>query len=469
MSKINKNRKLGSKILLSSLSVPALVSSVQQTNANAAGWFSNIISGASKAYNSVKKSAGEGFSQAEKSVSEAYNQVKNTVKSFLVIHEHLNKKRERSLSELGELVADTIKAKKSVSEAYNQVKDSVKYFLYTDQDRINEDKKTKKLSALGEFIADNIEGSYEMYTYFKNVITGNKDENFGLTNKESWASFIENLADLNLSNVSFFKNGLETIYYKNDATSVKIKSKDGNSVIEIKYNEENKIPKYTLTNYKKAEQSSDEKIKDEKTEKISDEKTKDKKTKSISDKDEETELIKDTKTLMKEIKKILKQTNPQIKVYTEAYNNNPKSLKDIKFSKYDKATEEEWKSFVNKLEKGEKVSTASLHDANGYFSSIDKNTVWFKLKNGKNSGIGLTYLSNGKIMIARADVEKYQEGKGIPLTWSVSEDFNDLKSRLSYAFPGNQMSIKLQENTSAPVTSLDDIFSNTTQSSTNKI
>ena len=423
MSKINKNRKLGSKILLSSLSVPALVSSVQQTNANAAGWFSNIISGASKAYNSVKKSAGEGFSQAKKSVSEAYNQVKN----------------------------------------------SVKYFLYTDQDRINEDKKTKKLSALGEFIANGIEGSYEMYTYFKNVITGNKDENFGLTNKESWASFIKNLADLNLSNVSFFKNGLETIYYKNDATSVKIKSKDGNSVIEIKYNEENKIPKYTLTNYKKAEQSSDEKIKDEKTEKISDEKTKDKKTKPISDKDEETEQIKDTKTLMKEIKKILKQTNPQIKVYTEAYNNNPKSLKDIKFSKYDKATEEEWKSFVNKLEKGEKVSTASLPDANGYFSSIDKNTVWFKLKNGENSGIGLTYLSNGKIMIARADVEKYQEGKGIPSTWSVSEDFNDLKSRLSYAFPGNQMSIKLQENTSAPVTSLDDIFSNTTQSSTNKI
>lgn|GEM_PF-6002079 len=420
MSKINKNRKLGSKILLSSLSVPALVSSVQQTNANA-GWFSNVISGASKAYQGTKK----GISKLLSGANKAYNGTKE------IVSKNYNQ------------------AKKITSKAYTKVKNNINYFLYTDQDKINADKKNKEqqsLSALGEIVADAIKGSHEIYKYTRNVLTGNEDENLGFTNKGSWTSFIKNLADLNLSNVSFFKNGLETTYYKNEATSVKIKSKDGNSVIEIKYDEKNKIPIYTLTKYEKSELISDAKIKDKKTEKIS-----------------------DARILIKEIKKILKETNPRIKVYTEAYNNNSKSLKDIKFSKYDKTTKEEWKSFVNKLEKSGKVSTDSLPDANGYFSSIDKNTVWFKLTNGKNSGIGLTYLSNGKIMIAREDEEKYQEGKGIPLTWSVSEDFDDLKSRLSYAFSGNQISIKLQENTSAPVTSLDDIFSNTTQSSTNKI
>ena len=408
MSKINRNgkRKLGSKILLSSLSVPAIVSSVQQSNANA-GWFSGITSLANNAYEGTKK----GISKLLSGANKAYNDTKE------IVSKNYNQ------------------AKKITSKAYTKVKNNINYFLYTDQDTINADKKNKNqknLSALGEFVADTIKGSYGIYKHAKNIFTGNEDENLGLTNKESWESFIYNLAAQNLSKVSFFMYGNELTISKNNANSVKI-SKDEKNNIEIKYNEENKTLKCTLT------------------------------------RDQETSQINDAKTLMKEIKKILKETNPRIKVYTEAYNNNPKSLKDIKFSKYDKATKEEWRNFVNKLEEGGKVFTDSLHDANGQFSSTNKNTVWFKLTNGNSSGIGLTYLSNGKIMIAREDEEKYQEGKGIPLTWSVSEDFDDLKYRLSIAFNGKHMNIKLQENTSAPVTSLDDIFSNTTQSSTNKI
>lgn len=381
MSKINKksNRKLGSKILLSSLSVPAIVSSVQQSNVNA-GWFSGILSSAGDAYNSVKKS-----------VSKNYNQ-----------------------------------AKKSAGEAYKRVKESLKYFLYTDQDVINKDKKQgeKNLSALGEFVADTIKGSYGIYKHAKNIFTGNEDENLGLTNKESWASFVKNLANLNLSNILFFKDGNKTINYKDEATIVTIKGKDKESVIEIKYNEENKTLKCTLT------------------------------------RDQKTSQINDAKTLMKEISNILKETNPLTKVYTEAYNNSPESLRDIKFSKYDKATEEEWKSFVEKLEKSKKIFTDSLHDANGTFSSVDENTVWFKLINGKNSNIGLTYLSDGKVMIARADLDEYVPGKSVPTMWSVSEDFNDLKDRLSFAFSGKNIDIKIKEGKTA-ATSLNNIFSDT--------
>ena len=70
-------------------------------------------------------------------------------------------------------------------------------------------------------------------------------------------------------------------------------------------------------------------------------------------------------------------------------------------------------------------------------------------------------LSDGerqKVMIARADLKKYVPGKGIPTEWTEIEgDFNDLKTRLSYAFAGNNISIKLQES-KTPVSSFDEIF-----------